>query len=268
MSLTDYLTRRTLCVHLAPHQLNYALRQGGRMVAGSAAGIGFDNPDGHWAAPLAALRDYLRQPGRAGAGWPLAISLASRWCRMSVAPWSDALLSEAGAARFLQGQLAALYGEGARAWSIVGDDAPYGQPRLACGIDADLLQALRDTAAEHGHACHAVEPVLSVAWRAIAVDKPRAFALVEPGRLAIAAVAGGRIVALQSQPCPDDWHAELARAWQRWTLRAPELAAIDRVAVVDLSGAPAAALEPGFSYAAAAMAQLGAPQLMGESAWA
>lgn len=268
MSLIEHLSRRTLCVHLAPRQLDYALRQGGRMVAGGAAGIAFDNPDGHWAAPLAALRDLLRQPGRAGAGLPLAFSLASRWCRMTVAPWSDALLSEAGAARFLHGQLAALYGEGARAWSIAGDDAPYGQPRLVCGIDADLLQALRDAAAEHGHACHAVEPVLSVAWRAIAASKARAFALVEPGRLLMAAVAGGRIVALQAQPCPADWHAELAPAWQRWTLRAPELAAIDHVAVVDLSGAPAAALEAGFSYAAAAMAQLGAAHLMRESAWA
>ncbi len=258
----------TLCLHLAPRQLGYALRQGGRIVPASAGRVAIDNPDGHWQLPLAALDAWLRQPGRPGAGLALALSLASRWCPMAMAPWSDALLAEPGAARYLQTQLAALYGEGARGWSISADDAPYGQPRLVCGVDSELLQALRHLAAEHGQPCRAIEPVLTLAWRAIAATRPAAFALVEPGRLVLAAVGGGRIVALHAQASQDDWRAELARAWQRWCLRAPELAAIARVAVVDLSGAPAGELAAPFVPATADSAPHGPVHLMRESAWA
>ncbi|MET3133420.1 hypothetical protein AAKU55_003710 [Oxalobacteraceae bacterium GrIS 1.11] len=269
MSLIEHLTKQTLCLHLAPQRLDCGVRKAGRLLPGSAASIAIDNPGGHWQLPLDALQQYLAQPEHPGAGLPLALSLSSRWCRMTLAPWSDALLSEAGAARFLQNQMAALYGEAARAWSIASDDAPYGQARLVCGIESELLQALQSVARVNGHACRVIESVLTVAWRAIAASKPKAFALVEPGRLVLAAIAGGRIVALQAQPCPPAWRAELAPAWQRWSLRAPELAAIDEVAVIDLSGAPGTehagdeALPPRFRHAVAA-----APQLIRESVWA
>ena len=40
----------------------------------------------------------------------------------------------------------------ARGWHIVGDDAPYGQARTVCGIDATLPRAIRELADECGHA--------------------------------------------------------------------------------------------------------------------
>ncbi|HAT32025.1 MAG TPA: hypothetical protein DCW29_14565 [Janthinobacterium sp.] len=259
------MSKHTLCLHLGPRRLSAVVRRAGRAVPGSATELAIDNPGTHWQLPLDALHGFLARPSQAGAGagLPLALSLSNHWCRMSLAPWSDALLTEAGAARFLQTQMAAVYGEAARGWSIAADDAPYGQPRLVCGIDPELLQGVQAVARANGHACHAVEALLSVAGRAIAPAKPRAFALVEPGRLVLAALAGGRIVAVQTQNCPPAWQAELAQAWQRWTLRAPELAGIDEVAVLDLSGAPAAELAPRFK-----LAPLAAPELMGESIWA
>lgn len=179
---------------------------------------------------------------------PLEISLAGRWCQMTLAPWSDALLAEPGAARFLQNQLAAVYGDAARGWSLCADDAPYGQPRLVCGIDAALLQGLRQVAEEQGRRCRVVEPLLGAVWRALAPAKPQAFAVVEAGRMTLAALARGGIAAIQTQPCGAGWHAELAQAWQRWTLRAPELAGIAEILVVDMSGAarPQELLAPQF----------------------
>lgn len=168
---------------------------------------------------------------------PLEISLAGRWCQMTLAPWSDALLAEPGATRFLQNQLAAVYGDAARGWSLCADDAPYGQPRLVCGIDTALLQGLRQVAEEQGRRCRVVEPLLGTVWRALAPAKPQAFAVVEAGRMTLAALARGGIAAIQTQPCGAGWHAELAQAWQRWTLRAPELAGIAEILVVDMSGA-------------------------------
>ena len=264
--------RRTLHIHLAPQSLLAVVRHGGRIAEDGALHIAFSNPAGQWQAPLAALRALLAQPGTGtavqetlAARLPLHVSLSGRWCQTLMAPWSDALLSEPGASRFLNMQLAAIYGDAARAWTAGSDDAPYGQPRLVCGIATELLDALHALAAEHGTRCAAIEPLASAACAWLAPDKPEAFAVIEPGRISMAALTNGRVTAIQSQPCSPAWHGELAQAWQRWTLRAPELGAVADVAVVDLSGQPgglAAGQLPGrfrlagspFSHAGAATA--------------
>lgn len=233
MSLIDGLKAR-LRVHLAPQQLLAVVCRGGRPQAASAVRVAIDNPTGHWQPAVDGLRVWLARSGQTGEGLPLELSLAGRWCQLLVAPWSDALLTEAGATRFLQTQLAALYGEAARGWSIAADDAPYGQPRLACGIDTALLADLRATAGER---CRAIEPAVSVVLRALLASRPQALAVVEAGRLTLAALDGGRVTAIAAQPCGAAWHGELVQAWQRWTLRAPELALLTDIAVVDLSGA-------------------------------
>ncbi|CAN7572671.1 hypothetical protein LJR289_004093 [Pseudoduganella sp. LjRoot289] len=302
MSLIERLAgllpaRRTLHVHLAPQQLLAVVRQGGRIVEGSAMRVVYANPAGQWQAAIAALRAFLAQPeapnaviaqrqtsAKAGthtphqprqsmdspvpvvsqaqsdaqripcytlrgndrpagavlrdslaARTPLSISLSGRWCQLVLAPWSDALLAEPGASRFLHMQLSAVYGDAAGNWTVSSDDASYGQPRVACGIATGLLDALHTLAAEHGTRCAAIEPSVSAVCRSL-TGKPAAFAIIEQGRMTLAALAGGRITAIQSQPCGAAWHAELPQSWQRWSLRAPELAAIGDIAVVDLSG--------------------------------
>ena len=265
------LAPRRLRVLLAPQQLWCAVRHGRRLVDGSAQRIALPGQGhghghgagagGHWQASVDALRALLQQPAIAAARLPLEISLSGRWSQLVLAPWSDALLSEPAASRFLQTQLAALYGDHARGWSVVADDAPYGQTRLVCGVDSTLLQALKDTAAECGHACRVIEPLLGTALRELTAggqqgwqglvgslslkrqqaDGPSgALALVEPGRITMAALRGNHIVAIQSQPASEAWRLELPQAWQRWTLRTPELAGIEQVAVADLSAPPAA----------------------------
>ncbi|WP_229211542.1 MULTISPECIES: hypothetical protein [unclassified Duganella] len=246
LALLAPLSPRRLRVLLAPQQLLCVIRQGKRLVEGSAQQIAVDGAGGHWQASIDALRALLQQPDIAAARLPLEISLSGRWSQLVLAPWSDALLSEPSASRFLQTQLAALYGDNARGWSVVGDDAPYGHTRLVCGVDSTLLQALKDVAAECGHACRVIEPLLGTALRAQRASPAKrlrkgaaaatgALALIEPGRITMAALRDNRIVAIQSQPASEAWRLELPQAWQRWTLRAPELAGIEQVAVTDLS---------------------------------
>ena len=252
MSLIERLIRplqparpRSLAILLAPGQLSCVVRQRRRPVDDGGRRIALANPGGHWQAGLDALRALLLDAPTAWAGLPLEVSLSGRWSHMVVAPWSDALLSEPGAAHFLQSQLTALYGDAARGWHIVGDDAPYGQARVVCGIDATLLQAIRELAGECGYPCRTIEPLLCTALRSLGADELRApaaaLALIEPGRITMAALDRGRVAALQSQPTGAGWRQELPQAWQRWTLRVPELAAIEHVAVVDLSDTPATA---------------------------
>jgi hypothetical protein len=232
VSLTELFLDKKLCVALAPAQVTAAVRSGRRVLPGSALAVPLDDQDADWRAALAGFDALLRQAGPAAKGLPLSLALSSRWCQLAMLPWSDALLDEAGARRFTEAQFAAVFGEAARGWAIASDDAPYGQPRLACAIDRDFLDGLNSTALGHGHAIASAESVLSIAWRALA--RPQAFALAEPGRLLLAAASKGRIVALQAQPCRGPLHEELPRAWQRWILRAPELAGIGQVVLVNL----------------------------------
>lgn len=262
MSLIERLTRATVCLHLAPHGLHGVLRRAGRPLPDSAFHLPIANPDAGWDVALAALRGWLEQHQEKKL--PLAVSLASRWCAMLMVPWSGALLERSSAQRFLHSQFAAVYGDGARAWRLAADDAPYGMPRLACGIDAALLQGLQDAAAAHGRRCLSIEPIAGPAWRSIAGAKPAAFALVEAGRLLLATTGGGRITALHSQSCAAAWGDELERAWRRWNLRAPQLDAIEHVALLDLSGVPQANVPERFVPLPVA----GAAHLMREAAWA
>ena len=262
MSLIERVTRATLCLHLAPHGLHGALRRAGRPLPDSAFHLPIHNPDASWEVALASLRGWLEQDG--GEKLPLAVSLASRWCAMLMVPWSSALLDRISAQRFLHSQFAAVYGDGARAWHLTADEAPYGKPRLACGIDAALLQGVQDAAAAHGRRCLSIEPIVGPAWRSIAAAKPAAFALVEAGRLLLATTGGGRITALHSQSCGAVWGDELDRAWLRWNLRASQLDAIEHVALLDLSGMPQEELPARFQPLPVA----GAAHLMREAAWA
>lgn len=262
MSLIERLTRATLCLHLAPHGLDGVLRRAGRPVPDSAFHLPILNPDASWQVALAALRGWLEQDGCKKL--PLAVSLASRWCATLMVPWSGALLDRSSAQRFLHGQFAAVYGDGAHAWRLAADDAPYGKPRLACGIDEELLQGVQDAAAAHGRRCLSIEPIVGPAWRSIAGGKPNAFALVETGRLLLATTSGGRITALHSQSCGAAWGDELDSAWRRWNLRTPQLDAIEQVALLDLSGVPQAEVPERFVPIAVASGA----HLMREAAWA
>ena len=266
MSLTDIFSSRTVCISLAPDLLTAVVRSGKRIVAHSEVHIPHSHrPDGHWEGALAAFATYLRQAGVALRGVPVSVALTNRWCQLTMLPWSDALLHERSAQRFQEAQFIGIYGEVARGWATVCDDAPYGMPRLACAVERDFIDGLRNTARDFGHPCPSIESVLSIAWRAIACSRPQAFAVVEPGRLVLAAAAHGRIVAVQAQALRGPWESELPQAWQRWTLRAPELGEIAQVALVSLDERPAALALPDWfepailptppapGYAAAAM---------------
>jgi hypothetical protein len=247
VSLIKSLSDRTLCISLQPGQFSCALREGRVFIAETAYQQTIDNPDGHWHPVLAACQAWLRQSERPSAGLPLSVTLSSRWCHLQSVPWSDAMLAEATAQRFLQTQFIALYDDAARDWVVNSDDAPYGQPRMACGIERELLDGLQEIATENAQPLRAVESVIPLAWRAIAAAKAaqgRAVAVIEPGRISFAGIHNKRLVAIQSQSFVRPWDSELPQAWRRWVLRSPELADISQVAVLNLSGVAASSELP------------------------
>ncbi len=233
MSLTDIFSSRSVCISLAPDLLTAVVRSGNRIVAHSEMRIAPDDrPDGHWAGALNAFATYLRQAGVTLRGAPLSVALTTRWCQLAMLPWSEALLHERSARRVQEAQFIAIYGDVARNWVTLCDAAPYGMPRLACAVERDFVEGLQAIAAACGHPCPAIESVLSSAWRAIASTGLQGCVIVEPGRLVLAGACSGCIVAVQAQALRGPWQSELPQAWQRWTLRAPELGEIAQVALV------------------------------------
>ena len=211
MSLIKRFSAKTLHVGLAPGRLTSVVRHGTSFVAASALSQQIDNPVGHWQPLLNPLQSSLQQPDSPGKSLPFSVVLSSRWCRMMMVPWSDAMLEDSGAERFLRSQYLALYGDEALGWTITVDDAPYGHPRLACAVERDLLQSLHKFASDHKSQCRSVEPVISAAWRAVARasgPSTKAFAVVEDDRLTLACAEQGKITGVQSQPCGEDWSAE------------------------------------------------------------
>jgi hypothetical protein len=238
VSLIDRLTGKTLCVSLTPQALSCVVRKGNRFTAEGAYRQSVSHSDGTWQPVLSLFQEYLQCTDRPRRHLPISFVLSNCWSRMMMIPWSDALLKETNASAFLQSQYVALYGDEARDWVITADDAPYGQPRLACAIERSLIEAIQRLAQEHRFSCQSVEPILSAAWRATAgsaAHQAKAFAVVEAGWISMAATSRGRINGIQSQPCRHNWPDELPRIWQRWILRSPELADIAQVALLNLT---------------------------------
>lgn len=241
-----------MTVTLAPEMLNAVVRSGKRIVAHSEMMIDAARADGNCVAALTAFRAYLTRTGLALRGVPVSVVISTRWCQLAMLPWSDALLHADSALRYRQAHFAAIYGDAARNWEVLCDDAPYGQPRLACAIDRDFLVGLRDCAQANGHPWASVESVLSMAARTAAPGRQQALAVIEPGRVVMASFSHGRISAVRAEACRGAWHAELPPTWQHWMLRGPELGEVAQVALVSLGEAPAAVFDAPFGATAPA----------------
>ena len=230
MSFTESLDARALCISLAPELLTAVVRSGKRVMAHSEVRIAGGSQD----SVLNALRTYLRQAGPTLRDVPVAISITTRWCHLSMLPWDDALRHEDSAARYGHAHFEAIYGDCARHLSILYDDAAPGEARLAGAIERELVSTIQAIARENGNPSIHIGSVLSVAARALEAAEHAAMAVIEPGRLVLATLAQGRITGVESQACLGPWHSELPKAWQRWTERVPALGGIGEVALVNL----------------------------------
>lgn len=218
-----------LCIALAPELLTAVVRQDDQVVAHSE----MRTTNGHWRGALQIFDTYLRQSGSTLRGVRASVSLSARWCQLLMLPWSESL-RDSDAAPYAQSYFAAVFGDAARGWSIVLADAPPGEARLACAIERDFHAGLKDIAREHGHAGMTIECIVSIAGRAIDGNRHKAFALIEPGRLVLAALHDKRVVAVQAQDCRGPWQQELPLAWRNWVMRTPALGDIAQVALVSL----------------------------------
>jgi len=231
MALKDGFESRTLDVALAPEMLSAVVREGGRILACSEIRIAAAPGEGHWQAGLEAFAGWVRHAGVGVRAVPLTVSVSTRWCQLAMLPWSDALLYQDSARRYQEERFIQIYGSAARAWEVLCDDAPRGQPRLACALDAGFAHGLRAAAQAHGHHNVRIESVITASGRTISAAPCDRFAILEPGRLVLVARRYGRIVGVEAQSCAGNWPPALPPAWQQWTRRAPEVGEVAQVIV-------------------------------------
>lgn len=145
----------------------------------------------------------------------VGVVISNGFCRYLSIPWSDVLVESDGGIAYLQRAFAENYGEVARTWEIVCQDAGYGRPRVACAIEKSLLQDIRSACVQKRLNLAFCKPYFDVAlscFRSQITAERGAFAVVEEDVLTIGSWAAGAIVEVDVEPCESDWPDVLA-AW-------------------------------------------------------
>ena len=146
----------------------------------------------------------------------VTVVLSNHFARYTIVqPQEDATAQEELAlARF---QFAKIHGERARGWEVRISRAGDG-PRLACAIDASLLERLKACFPKGGKARLAsVQPALMAAYNAARKRIPREGAwllLAEPGRSCLARVAAKGWGSVHNGP-ETDWERQIERERNR-----------------------------------------------------
>jgi hypothetical protein len=194
--------------------------------------------------PLAALCGALQALPAPSGVQELRVLVADSWLAAVTLPWSDAMRDGRAASSQARARLAAAGFAAETADIIRIDDAPFGVPRLALAYPAALMAALEQLAARSGARLASVLPLAAAGWEA-ARRQPGAaqlavLALAGAGMLAIARAGDQRLQELTVRVDAGSGvpQHELQQLWQRQCLRDPQLAALGRPALLDLSGAP------------------------------
>jgi len=169
-----------------------------------------------WAGAIRALSRLLEQPAARTA--ELSVVLSDHFARYATLPWTPALRNEADWIAYARHSLGASYGPQAAGWQVRLAAGGRGKPRIACGIDAQLVRAVADAAQEAGVRLQSIRPNLAVAFNRHlgTLGKGDAWlAIQESGRLTLCVLAGRALHAVRSRRTEGDGLRVLARLLAR-----------------------------------------------------
>lgn len=177
---------------------------------GEAITLARDEAAPAWRAAIDSLPGILSSHAATEAN----IVLADQFCRYALLPWSDTLKTHAQWMALARHRFCAIHGPVANDWEIkFAETAPAG-PRLACAVDAGLVDALAERFS--GGSVHLVSvlPFLVTAFNQIRHRTGGSCWLVveEPGRLTLALFLRGVWAAIRSRrgdASPQAWRAAL-----------------------------------------------------------
>ena len=160
-----------------------------------------------WRAAIDALPLILRNLKDQTAN----IVLADQFVRYALLPWSDALKTHAQWMALARHRFCAIHGPVANEWEIkFAETAPAG-PRLACAVDAGLVDELAARFSGTGVSLVSVLPFLIAAFNQVRELTGGSCWLVveEPGRLTLALFLRGVWVAIRSRRGDPAWRESL-----------------------------------------------------------
>jgi hypothetical protein len=173
-----------------------------------------------WAGALKALGGLLSEGALRGRA---VITLSHHFAHVHCLPSPPLLLKPAEMQGWIVDYLDRQYGELGRDWQLAWQDAAPGRPFLASSIAAALLAELQETMRRAGLKAGRIQPWFAAAWNRNHRQfgkGPGWFALLEPGRLMLASLAGGDVRSLRSVSVQGDPVAPLADLMRRESLLA------------------------------------------------
>ena len=176
-----------------------------------------------WPAVVEALAREL--PATRGARCDIVLS--NHFCRYVVLPAQPDLASEAEVAAYGRLRFEEIHGAAAVAeWDLRVAAGTPDTSRLACGIDAALLEALRVVCADRGAVLRTVQPLFAHAFdaaRGRLATRSFWFAVAEEGRLCLGAMCDRRWIEVMSERVQDDAAVAAQDLIDRAVVRLPDM---------------------------------------------
>ena len=211
--------RKELRVILGPEQVMLLPLGGVRRrlqepLVGSVEGAPAAQP---WRAALLALETAL--PAAAAKGKTTAtVVLSNQFLRYALVPWQAGLADAQEDLSYARHCFAKVYGKAALQWEVRLSHQAPGRPRLASGVDAELLEGLRSIFAATGSALQSIQPHLMTAFndaRGLLRGRNAWLALLEPGHLCLALLRDGLWASVRSMRMDSAWRRELPTILER-----------------------------------------------------
>jgi hypothetical protein len=148
----------------------------------------------------------------------IEVVLSDRFTHYQILPWRDGLTRRAEWRAYAQHSFESVYGDTARNWRVRIEVVPPGRESLACAVETDLIDMLRDIVHEGFSRLVSVRPsfIVNFGQRRTALrGKQFWFAVVEQHHACLGAFRNGRWIALRNEAAPDGWRETLPGMLQR-----------------------------------------------------
>jgi hypothetical protein len=163
-----------------------------------------------WQPALAALAGKVQAGALAGADVTLVLS--SHFVHYVLVPWSELLSSDEEQLAFARSRFVRVHGNAANGWSLRLSQAEPRQPRLACGTEEALIDALNELMSPIGNRYLSLQPHLMASfnrWRDRLSARAGWFVVAEPGLLCLALLQDEQWQSVRTIKVGADWSTEL-----------------------------------------------------------
>lgn len=122
-----------------------------------------------------------------------ALTLSNRFARFALVPWSSQVNRSEEETALTRARFESQYGD-MTGWTVRLDPGRYGEARIACAMETELLDSLRSLFAAHRITCHTVQPYFIASWNRWCRQFGKTdglFAIVESQMVVMASIRAG-----------------------------------------------------------------------------